>query len=449
MNQLQRIGLLGRIVLIMTTALAALIVVTLATIHWRPSPSPFDTHYPRLRQVAGIVDLMRALPVDRYPAVLRAANGEKLRVRIVPRVPPAPGLAVAPRLTAKLRGFAHPGSGTIAYTDPHEARADQVHSVEGYLIRATWPMPDGRVLLLDHIANVSNGDPDLLGIPSALWIGGVGVLVAALAILALVQEVRPLRRLVRAVRDFDGERAIAPVPVGGATEVRQLIAAVDAMQRRVTQLIAERTLTIGAISHDLRTLLTRLHLRAATLADETTRERIEADLAAMQALVDDALAFARGTRGSPVRQPLDLADLVASELAERAALGLVPIVRTDLADVPISGDADALRRVVANLLENAAKFTRSTIQITTGCERDRCVLRVDDDGNGIPEDERQAIFDPFYRVEGSRNRATGGSGLGLAIARQIVEAHGGTLSVETAPLGGARFTVSLPKPGAQ
>ena len=165
----------------------------------------------------------------------------------------------------------------------------------------------------------------------------------------------------------------------------------------------------------------------------------------MTALIDTSLGFARGTAIGVTRAEVDLADLVAAEVAEQAAQGIaIRLIGEEVEDAVTVGDAVALRRVIANLIENAVKFSRSTVAVAVRRRSAICEIVVEDDGPGIPEAERAAVFSPFYRVERSRSRQTGGTGLGLAIARQIAEAHGGNVIAEAGSLGGARLVVTLP-----
>lgn len=199
---------------------------------------------------------------------------------------------------------------------------------------------------------------------------------------------------------------------------------------------------LGAISHDLKTLLTRLRLRAEAIANPDQQVRAVCDLDAMTALIEDALALARGAAVSERREQVDVADLVRQEIADRKE------ARLNLRDGGagkgiVRGDGLALRRLLANLFDNALRYATSA-EVTVERTGANVELLVDDDGPGIPQLERQAIFEPFYRVEPSRSRDTGGAGLGLAIARAIVEAHGGRIGAEEAPAGGARIRVVLP-----
>jgi signal transduction histidine kinase len=273
----------------------------------------------------------------------------------------------------------------------------------------------------------------------------LGAVVAALVLVGTRHELAPLRRLTDAVSRFDGrapERVSAP---RGAPEILRLAEAIQGMQERISGLMAERSLLIGAISHDLKTYLTRLRLRAEGVAEPRLRERLVADLASMTDLLETSLVFARGTAVEAARSPVDLADLVAVEVAEHAAQGAnIDMTGEDVRDATVAGDALALRRVIANLIGNAVKFGQSSVAVSVRRTGAACQIVVEDDGPGIPEAERAAIFSPYYRVERSRNRRTGGTGLGLAISRQIAEAHGGTVVAETGSQGGARFTVTLP-----
>ena len=184
-----------------------------------------------------------------------------------------------------------------------------------------------------------------------------------------------------------------------------------------------------------------------SLADETMRARCVADLDAMNVLIADALAYARGSDVALEHQSLDLADIAATEIAEREAVGAGLPIEACLADARILGDRAALRRVVANLLDNATRYGRSRLRVTVALAGGRAHLVVEDDGPGIPPAERSAVVLPFYRVEASRNRETAGTGLGLAIAARIVEAHGGGISFDASPWGGALVRVSIPAHG--
>lgn len=163
----------------------------------------------------------------------------------------------------------------------------------------------------------------------------------------------------------------------------------------------------------------------------------------MTALIDDALAVARGTAVPERWETVDLKALIDADIADRPEGPTRVRLQAPDAPLPVEGDAVALRRVFGNLVNNAMQFaTRAEIALAR--EGSAIVALVDDDGPGIGDADRLAVFEPFFRADPSRSRATGGTGLGLAIAKQIIEAHGGTISVGRAPIGGARFQVRLP-----
>ena len=441
------LGLRGRLMLMLVTALMAVLLAASAIRFGenRGRPLPHVT-YPRIEQAAGVIDLLGAVLPGERPMVLRAVSGPYLDARIVDQPPAAmKRLQRAPRVESMLRGFvgASLGDGLRAYTDV--SVPFKTAGTEGFPARIVWPMPDGNVLVLDTTAFPAIPPRVVLGLTPGLWIGLSGIVIAGLALFATTRELRPLRRLTAAAVRFDGTPP-TEIAEQGAPDVRKLIRAVTDMQRRLATLLQERSFLIGAISHDLKTYLTRLRLRMEGLGDAEQRARAAADLDAMTDLIDTSLAFARGTSVAEPRNLVDLADLIAVEAAERAAAGQpVSVPAEDRADAIVLGDPVALRRVLANLVDNAVKFGRGRVEIALEAGGETFRILVDDDGPGVSEAQRAAIFSPFYRVEGSRNRVTGGSGLGLAIARQIVEAHRGTITVGESRVGGARFVVSLPR----
>ncbi|KQO85954.1 ATP-binding protein [Methylobacterium sp. Leaf91] len=452
-----RVGLLGRIMLLLLGALSLLVLATVALDTWqrRQERSPYGTRFPRVDQAANIVTLLRDADPALRPAILRAVSGEALRAEIMDTAPDAAGLIREPRLERRLRRMTGDPDGPLrAYTDtamlhrgvdPEDVNDRDRNLPVGKLATATYRLPDGRTLVISAVEKHRSIMPWLLGQPLSLWVAVLGAAVAGLVLVGTRRELTPLRRLTEAVTRFDGR---APEPVAtprGAPEIRRLSQAIRDMQDRIVGLLGERSLLIGAISHDLKTSLTRLRLRAEGVSEPGRRDRLVEDLDAMTALIETSLGFARGTAVEVGRTAVDLADLVAVEVAEQAAHGIdVHMTGEDVQDAVAAGDAVALRRVVANLIGNAVKFGRSTVAVSVSRTGASCRVTVDDDGPGIPKSERTAVFSPFYRIERSRSRQTGGTGLGLAIARQIAEAHGGTVVAEASPLGGARLVATLP-----
>ncbi|WP_342110082.1 HAMP domain-containing sensor histidine kinase [Methylobacterium sp. SI9] len=452
-----RIGLLGRIMLVLLGALSLLVVATFGIDRWQRSQerSPYASRFPRLDQAAGIMALLKDADPAQRPAILRAVNGEALRAEIVDAPPEPSEMIRDPVLEGRLHRLTGEASdGLRAFTEPTMfyrgiGPADRAggtgHRAIGGLALATYRLPDGRVLVISAITRHRSLMPWLLGQPLSLWVAVLGVVAAGLVIVGTRHELAPLRRLTEAVSRFDGRVTERTATPQGAPEIRRLTQAVQAMQERIVGLMAERSMLIGAISHDLKTYLTRMRLRAEGIAEPDRRDRLIDDIDAMTALIEASLGFARGTAAEIGRAPVDLADIVAVEVAEHAAQGArISLLGEEVPDATVAGDALALRRVIANLIGNAVKFGRSSVAVAVRRAGTACQVVVEDDGPGIPEAERAAVFSPYYRVERSRNRTTGGTGLGLAIARQIAEAHGGTIVAEAAPSGGARLVVTLP-----
>jgi two-component system, OmpR family, sensor kinase len=229
-------------------------------------------------------------------------------------------------------------------------------------------------------------------------------------------------------------------PEAGPQEVRTAGRALADMQRRIAEAVDERTRLIAAIAHDLRTPLMRLRFRAEH-APPGQREKIVEDIARMDAMITGVLAFARG-ESMRQRERVDLAALVQSLADDLADTGSDVVVEV-ATPVEVIGDPLALRRMVANLLDNALKYGhRARVRVLPdfGCAR----VQIEDDGPGLAADALERVFDPFERGDAARDPATGGIGLGLALARGIARAHGGDVHLERIESGGLRASVQLP-----
>jgi signal transduction histidine kinase len=253
---------------------------------------------------------------------------------------------------------------------------------------------------------------------------------------------RPIRTVVRAVETLSPERPAAEVPETGPQEVRALASAVNRMQARISDLVRRRTQALAAVSHDLRTPLTRLKLRLEDVADPQMRQAMTADIEEMEQMVEATLSYLKGgAEAEPVR-PLDVSALLATILDNATDRGL----RADLHAPPrlvIEGRIVSLRRAFSNLVDNALRFG-SQVVVTAETTTEGVRVVVADDGPGIPENELAHVLEPFVRLEGSRNRETGGVGLGLTIARSAIEAQGGRLQLSNRPEGGLAAEVILP-----
>jgi two-component system, OmpR family, sensor kinase len=275
-----------------------------------------------------------------------------------------------------------------------------------------------------------------------LFAVGFAVLLAPAWLLAR-SIVIPVQQFSEAAKRF-GQDGISPVLLReGPPEICRAVDSFNAMQARIQRLIQERTQTVGAIAHDLRTPLTRLAFRLDDLPSPL-QEKVSADIQEMKSMIAAALDFLRDRSLSGQHERLDFRTLVERVANDQGDLGH-DVTLTAGPPVILEGSPLALRRMVANLVDNAIKYGER-VRLRLRAESHHCELEIDDDGPGIPERLQQQIFEPFFRLESSRNRDTGGIGLGLATVRGIVLDHGGEISVQNRKGGGLRMTVSLPLP---
>jgi len=271
---------------------------------------------------------------------------------------------------------------------------------------------------------------------------------ALLIVWATRRLTRPVRDLARAAEALGRDVNAPPMPEDGPREVATAARAFNTMAGRIRRFVGDRTGMLAAIGHDLRTPITRLKLRAEFLEDEEQRAKTLADLEEMEAMVNATLAFARDDAAAEPSVPLDLAALCRTVLDEAAD------ARPDTAPeafayagperLTVRGRPIALKRALANLVANAANYGGAARVALDPPRAGHIHLRVDDDGPGIPEESREAVFQPFRRLETSRNRETGGVGLGLPIARNILRAHGGDVTLRNREGGGLSAEVTLP-----
>lgn len=278
------------------------------------------------------------------------------------------------------------------------------------------------------------------------WMVGLSLLLLALAIFFMTRQVRPIRRLAWAADNFGKGRDVGDFKLEGAIEIRRAGTAFNLMRKRILRHIAQRTELLAAVSHDLRTPLTRMKLDLEMLpagrVEAADLDEMRNDLAEMANVIDGYLAFARG-EGQETIVPSDLGSLL-EEVAERA--------RKDGLDVHIELERPivlplrpiACRRCISNLLSNATRYA-TDVRIRATLDAAHVWIAIDDNGPGIPLEQREAVFRPFHRLDHSRNPATGGVGLGLTIARDIVLGQGGDIELHDAPAGGLRVLVRLPR----
>jgi len=275
----------------------------------------------------------------------------------------------------------------------------------------------------------------------------VGVAIIGVAVLLLRWATWPLRELALAAERFSIDQAPQPLAETGPVEVRRAARAFNTMQERIQRLVTERMQAMAAVSHDLRTPITRLRLRAELLEDAATRRLVDADLGEMETMIDSTLAYLRGGKSDERMRPLDLAPVVETIVDEFQDQGR-DVSLSGVGSAPVLGQAPSLKRAFSNLIGNALKYG-DVARVSVAAAAGHFTVTVEDQGPGIPAEARQRVFEPFVRLEESRSRETGGSGLGLTIARAVIAAHGGEISLEDRPGGGLRVVVSIPKPGEE
>jgi signal transduction histidine kinase len=447
---LGRLGFAGRLMAIVLLAILAMQAIATGLGYMsRMRQGPGEALMLLPERAAAIVDLIETTAKERRESLLRALSSDTLHVAFSAERPAVgDGAQRLPAVEWVVEQYLPEAGGreVVAFINPEQGprwrqlRIGQYWLTSREPLRIAIALEGGGYAVLESRGDVA---PKVFGFPPGFFIGAIGALVGIAALLAIWREARPLRELADSVAGFTGEAPVAHVRPRGAPDIRKLISAVNDMQGRIAALVKGRTMLLGAISHDLKTYITRLRLRAETIEDDDRRQRTARDLDDMAALIDDALAVARGASVSDRREHVDLGEFIRTEIGDCPGRAIELRDMSKGGDCAVLGDPVALRRLFANLIDNALRYgTKAEVRLSRHDETIEAVI--DDDGPGIPESERQAVFEPFYRLEQSRNRATGGSGLGLAIARQIVEAHGGTIAVARSPRNGARITVCLP-----
>jgi signal transduction histidine kinase len=309
-------------------------------------------------------------------------------------------------------------------------------------LQVSIPLADGQ--WLSFVTALPAGGP-AFSAQFLLSMGIMAIVILSVSVWAVRRVTAPLGSLATAAERLGNDVNASPLPETGTTETRQAARAFNDMQTRLRSLIANRTRLLAAISHDLRTPLTLLRLRAEVVENIQEREKMLATITEMDSLIGATLQFARDENTSEPRRPTDLASLLQSIVDDMNDAGLTVRMQHKEPIVYVC-QALALKRAVRNLLDNAVKYGGAgTIEIHRSSRA--IEIQVDDDGPGIPEAELSRVTEPFYRIEDSRNRETGGVGLGLAIAQSIVQAHGGVLSLSNRQTGGLRATIALPLSG--
>lgn len=305
-----------------------------------------------------------------------------------------------------------------------------------------------RVQMPDGVLSVMSPERRLFSPTSyifILWMIGSAIVLFTVAIVFMRNQIRPIKRLAAAADALGKGREVRDFKPEGATEVRQAAAAFLRMRERIQRQITQRTEMLAGVSHDLRTPLTRMKLALDMMGDGPEVEELLTDVTEMETMIEGYLAFARG-EGTEAVQPTDLTRILNEAVAGARREGAEVALALDGAPeggLTLPLRPNATRRCLANLLSNARRHG-SRIWVRAERRAGAIDILVDDDGPGIPARSREDVFKPFFRLDGSRNRATGGAGLGLTIARDVVRSHGGDITLGDSPHGGLRVVVRLP-----
>lgn len=362
-------------------------------------------------------------------------------------------IRVVPGVRFRALTFASPGEGVAAdaVPEPSLIRPDEIATVDvlrtRLAVRGVYRELDIGVVLPDgeritYRTGVPFAEPPLpRGIFFQLLLLTAGLAIVLYAMTHTITN--PLSALSRAAEAVGRGVRQAPLREIGAREIREATRAFNTMQERLHRYLDSRTHVLAAMSHDLRTPLTRLRLRAEALDDPALRERFVADLDEMNGMVLGALSVFKGLNEEEPTRPIEVGRLLEELRAEFAEVGQ-SITIEGAAREPIAVKQQALKRCLTNLLSNAVMYgERATVVVDD--QREELVLRVLDEGPGIPEHAIEQVFEPYFRLEGSRSPATGGTGLGLSIARDIAQAHGGSLVLRNRSPRGLEAVLRLPK----
>ena len=324
---------------------------------------------------------------------------------------------------------------TVPRPAPISAAAARDAIVIGEFV-AAWRQPDGQWLRVEPIEGFEAWRWFVLA-----WLFVSAVAVAPFAWALAHRFAKPIRAFAAAAERLGRDPRAPPLELEGPGEIAEAAAAFNTMQARLNRYVDDRTTVMSAVAHDLRTPLMRLGLRLEAAPDDL-RRACEGDIRDMQGLVSTALAYVRETSETPVRRLLDLrslAETVVDDLADRGeAVSLAP------GDpVVLNANPAAIKAMVSNLVINAVKYAGGA-EVSLALADQHAVLEGRDRGPGIPAEDIDRVFEPFFRGERSRNRDTGGVGLGLPSARAVARAHGGDVELANRAGGGLIVTVRLP-----
>lgn len=445
------VGLTGRLSIILVAVVILLCAGAAVFYLYSEAEGRRDIASAMADRIFSVVDLIEETPAEQRPRLLRGLGSRWLQAQIQGRPPDvddegAPEFAeFKTQLRRQLLALGD-RSIVIGISDQPMARWRRARDADD------WHPRERRTLVIGvELANtnwlvfrVPMRPPRLLReYQMIIVIVAAAVIILFFAIWAAHRVTRPLAQFAEAADRLGVDLRAPPLPEHGSRELRKAAGAFNRMQDRLRRLIDDRTMMLAAISHDLRTVLTRLTLRAEFIDDPEQRRKAVADIDEMRGMLDASLSFAREDTAGEARTSVDLSSLLQSVCDDLTDSG-GKVSFEDPGRLPYWSQPIALRRAFTNLIGNAVKYgMEAEVTVPTVGKRG-VVVEIADRGPGIPADKRERVFAPFFRLEGSRSRETGGNGLGLSVARSIVRRHGGDISLHDREGGGLLVRVRLP-----
>jgi len=273
----------------------------------------------------------------------------------------------------------------------------------------------------------------------ALWITMPAFLLIAISIIFLKNQTRPIISLAKASEKFGRGEEVEEFRPSGALEIRQAGYEFDKMRKRITRHLNQRSEMLSGISHDLRTPLTRIKLQLAFIKDKEISNKLSNDVSEMEKMLNEYLQFASSSSEEKT-ETFDISELLESTVIRYEKKEITTVIPER---VFLDGRKSLIRRCFNNLIDNSIKYSNN-ILISLKKSANSIIIIIDDDGPGIPKNERENVFKPFYKIDKSRSDSKSSVGLGLSIASDIIRSHGGNISLETSPANGLRTKIFLP-----
>jgi two-component system osmolarity sensor histidine kinase EnvZ len=274
-----------------------------------------------------------------------------------------------------------------------------------------------------------------------LWMFFASLVLLILAYFFMKGQIKPLKRLAIIAETFGRGLDAPELKESGAFEIRQTTNAFNQMRTRIKKFLKQRTDMLAGVSHDLRTPLTRMKLQLSLMKNDNAKKELEHDINEMTAMLDSYMSFVRGETPEPVSQ-IELKEFI-KEICKNVKVVNQKLITNIDSNIELSGRPLQLKRSITNIIENSLRYSKN-IQVNVSDDEENCFIEISDDGPGIPENNYEDIFKPFFTLDPSRNKLKGESGLGMTIARDIVRSHGGDIKLSKSYLGGLKTIINLP-----